>query len=41
MQIGGQGIENLLANMVLEKNNLKKTQFQKVTIPCLFTLGIG
>jgi hypothetical protein len=26
MQIGGQGIENLLANMVLEKKNFRKTQ---------------
>jgi hypothetical protein len=41
MQIGGKGIENLLAYMVLEKKNFRRTQFQKVTIPCPFTLGIG
>jgi hypothetical protein len=36
MQIGGEGIENLLLNMVLEKKNLKKKLTQKDTFMCLF-----
>jgi hypothetical protein len=36
MQIGKEGVQNLLMNMVLEKKKLKNTQIQKNTFPCLF-----
>ncbi len=38
MQIGGEGIENLVINMVLEKKKLEKKQTQKDTFMCLFIL---
>jgi hypothetical protein len=36
MQIGGENIEILLVDMVLEKN-FNTTQIWKDTFPCLFT----
>jgi hypothetical protein len=38
MQIGGESIENLLINMVLEKIKLEKKKTQKNTFMCLFIL---
>ncbi len=36
MQIGGENIENIFENMVLEKKTFKKTQIQKYIFQCLF-----
>jgi hypothetical protein len=37
MQIGEEGIENLLMNIILGKKEIKKNSSGKDTIPCLFT----
>jgi hypothetical protein len=37
MQIGGESIENMFMNMMLEKKKFSKTQIQKNIFPCLFT----
>jgi hypothetical protein len=41
MQIGGEGIENLLINMVLEKKNLEKKANPKrhLYVPLYFRIG--
>jgi hypothetical protein len=40
MQIGGEGVEILLMNMILEKN-FKKEKIGKDTLPCHFTWEWG
>ncbi len=37
MQIAGEGIENLLMNVILGKKEIKKNSSEKDTIPYLFT----
>jgi hypothetical protein len=37
MQVGGENVENMFMNMMLEEKMFSKTQIQKNIIPCLFT----
>jgi len=41
IQIHGEGIENLLVNMVLWKKNFRKTHFQKTQFHGKMVEGVG